>query len=197
MERCRLGRPARFKEADLIAAATTLAARLGPARTSIAAIAREASAPVGSVYHRYPSRGALLAEAWIVAAEAFGGQFLTVLNSARTPEAAVEAALVTPRFARADHAGGVVLFVHRRDDFLDEAPEESRARAAKQTSAMLNGLAQAARRLLPQDPRAREKLAVALIGIPYGAVRVFLPQAVPPKELDAVIAAAARAAIGH
>ncbi len=182
---------------DLTAATTTLAARLGPARTSIAAIAREAGVPVGSIYHRYPSRGALLAEAWIVTAEAFGAQFLAALNTARTPEAALEAALVTPRFARTNHAGGVVLFVHRRDDFLDEAPVESRTRATKQTSSMLNGLAQAARRLLPQDPRGREKLAVALIGIPYGAVRVFLPQAIPPKELDAVIAAAARAAIGH
>jgi AcrR family transcriptional regulator len=192
-----LGRPARIKDTDLISAATSIAARLGPTHTSIAAIARKAGVPVGSVYHRYPSRTALLAEAWIVAAEAFGQQFLTALNTARKPEAAIEAALVTPRFARANHAAGVALFVHRRDDFLDEAPEESRSRAAKQTSAMLNGLTQAARRLLPHDSRGREKLAVALIGIPYGAVRVFLPQAVPPKELDAVIAAAARAAIGH
>ena len=192
-----MGRPARITNVDLVAAASTVAARLGPARTSIAAIAREADVPVGSVYHRYPSRDALLAEAWISAAEAFGTQFLAALNAARTADAAVEAALVTPRFARANHAGGVALFVHRRDDFLVEAPEESRTRAAKQTSAMLNGVAQAAKRLLPQDPRGRDKLAVALIGIPYGAVRVFLPQAVPPKELDAVIAAAARAAIGH
>jgi len=28
-------------------------------------------------------------------------------------------------------------------------------------------------------------------------VRIFLPHAVPPKELDATIKAAARAAIGH
>ena len=62
---------------------------------------------------------------------------------------------------------------------------------------MLNSLTQAARRLLPNDPRGRDKLAVALVGIPYGAVRVFLPQAVPPAELDDTIAAAARAALGR
>jgi len=192
-----MGRPARITEAGLIAAARALAARLGPARTSVAGVAREAGVPVGSVYHRYPSRSALLAEAWIGSAERFGSHFRTVLDAARTPEAAVEAALVTPHFARADHAGGVMLFVHRRDDFLDEAPAESRARAAKQTSLLLNSLAQAARRLLPNDLRARDKLAVALVGIPYGAVRVFLPQAVPPVELDGTIAAAARAALGR
>ena len=55
-----MGRPARIFPADLIKAASKIAARLGPARATIAAIAKEAGAPVGSMYHRYPSRGALL-----------------------------------------------------------------------------------------------------------------------------------------
>jgi AcrR family transcriptional regulator len=192
-----MGRPARFTEQDLIAAACKVSARLGPAHTTIALIAGEAQAPVGSVYHRYASRGELLAEAWIAAAERFGAQFRSILAQATTIDAAIEAALVTPRFAREDHAGGVLLFAHRRDDFLDEAPEESRTRAAKQTSDVLFTIAEAAKRLMPKDPRGREKLAVALIGVPYGAVRIFLPQAVPPPEVDGMIEAAARAAIGH
>ena len=192
-----MGRPARIFPADLIAAASRIAARLGPARASIAAIAKEAGAPVGSMYHRYPSRGALLAEVWIAAAERFGAQFNAVLAAARDTDALIEAALITPRFAREDPAAGVVLFAHRRDDFLDEAPEESRARAAKLVSALQKELSNAAKRHLAGDPRGRERLAVALIGIPYGAVRVFLPQAVPPPEIDAVIAAATRAALSH
>lgn len=192
-----MGRPARFTEQDLIAATSRVSARLGPARTTIALIAAEAHAPVGSVYHRYPSKGALLAEAWIAAAEGFGAQFQSILGGARTVDEAIEAALVTPRFARADHAGGVLLFAHRRDDFLDEAPEESRARAAQQTSDVLHTISDAAKRLLPRDPRGRDKLSIALIGIPYGAVRMFLPHAVPPKELDPTIRAAALAAIAH
>jgi AcrR family transcriptional regulator len=192
-----MGRPARFTDQELIQAAARASAKLGPGNTTIGLIAKEAKAPVGSVYHRYPSKGALLAEAWIAAAERFGQQFRGVLASAKTIDEALEAALVTPRFARADHAGGVLLFAHRRDDFLDEAPEESRARATKQTSDVLHSIAETAKRFLPRDPRAREKLAVALVGLPYGAVRIFLPQAVPPAELDATIKAAARAAIGH
>jgi AcrR family transcriptional regulator len=192
-----MGRPARIFPADLIAAASRIAARLGAARATIAAIAKEAKAPVGSMYHRYPSRGALLAEVWIAAAERFGTQFSAVLTAARDADALIEAALITPRFAREDPAAGVVLFAHRRDDYLDEAPEESRTRAAKLVSALQKELAGAAKRLLPGDPRGRERLAVALIGIPYGTVRVFLPQAMPPLEIDAVIAAAARAALSH
>lgn len=191
-----MGRPARFTDQELIQATARISAKLGPGNATISLIAEEAKAPVGSVYHRYPSKGALLAEAWIAAAEGFGAQFRSILAQAKDIESALEASLVTPRFARTDHAGGVLLFAHRRDDFLDEAPEESRARATKQTSDVLHSIAEAAKRFLPRDPRGREKLAVALLGLPYGAVRIFLPHAVPPKELDTTIKAAARAAIG-
>ena len=109
-----MGRPARIFPADLVSAACRIAARLGPARATIAAIAKEAKAPVGSMYHRYPSRGALLAEVWIAAAERFGAQFGAVLAAARDANALVEAALITPRFAREDPAAGVVLFEWRR-----------------------------------------------------------------------------------
>jgi AcrR family transcriptional regulator len=191
-----MGRRAHISDADLVAAAARACARLGPGRATIDAIGREAGVPVGSVYHRTESRAALLAEVWIAAAQGFGAEFLAKLGDARSLGEAAEISLVTPRFTRADHAGGVVLLAHRRDDFLDGAPEEARARAARLSSDLQKGLADAARRLLPGDKRGREKMAVALIGIPYGAVRVFLPQATPPAELDPVILAAAKAALG-
>jgi AcrR family transcriptional regulator len=192
-----MGRRAHISDADLTAAARRVCARSGPGRATIDAIAREAGVPVGSVYHRTESRTALLAEVWIAAAQVFGNEFLAKLQDARSLADAAEVALVTPRFTRADHAGGVVLLAHRRDDFLEGAPDEARARAARLSSDLQKGLTDAARRLLPDDKRGREKMAVALIGIPYGAVRVFLPQATPPAELDPVILAAAGAALTH
>lgn len=190
-----MGRPAHISDDDLLNAAMRVAARLGPARATVAAIAQEAGVPIGSVYHRVPSRSALLADCWVKAAERFGATFSASLQAANTPEQAVEAALVTPRFAREDHAAAVLLLACRREDFLEEAPEETRIKAASLTASLQKGIAEAAARLLPHDPKGRERMAVALIGIPYGAVRVFLPQAMPPAELDAVIAAAARAAL--
>jgi len=192
-----MGRRAHISDADLTAAAGRVCARLGPGRATIDAIAREAGVPVGSVYHRTDSRTALLAEVWIAAAQVFGNEFLMKLQDARSLDTAAEVALVTPRFTRTDHAGGVVLLAHRRDDFLEGAPDEARARAARLSSDLQKGLTDAARRLLPDDKRGREKMAVALIGIPYGAVRVFLPQATPPAELDPVILAATMAALTH
>src|SRR5215207_4104110 len=53
-----MGRPAQISNDALIGAATMVAAKLGPARTSIAAVSREAGVPTGSIYHRLPSRDA-------------------------------------------------------------------------------------------------------------------------------------------
>jgi AcrR family transcriptional regulator len=190
-----MGRPAHISEEDLLNAAMRVAARLGPARATVAAIAQEAGVPIGSVYHRVPSRQALLANCWVEAAERFGSRFLSQLEASSSLEAVAEAALVTPHFAREDHAAAVLLLACRREDFLEQAPEETRAKAASLTGNLQKGIAESARRLLPGDPKARERMAVALIGIPYGAVRVFLPQAIPPAELDRVITAAAKAAL--
>lgn len=191
-----MGRPSQISQADLIAAATLVAARLGPAATSIAAISKAAGVPTGSIYHRLPSRDALLAEIWLSAAERFQVLALKEFSSAGTVEEAAEAALVTPRFARSEHASAVVLNSHRREEFLrPDAPEEYRSRAIKLAAELREGIALAASRLLPGDPKAKEKIAVALIGIPLGAVRVFLPQAVPPVEIDGTIKAAVRAAL--
>jgi len=191
-----MGRPARIDQDTLIGRATVVAARLGPAATSIAAVSKAAGIPTGSIYHRLPSRDALLAEIWLSAAARFQALALEKFMAARSLDEAAEAALVTPRFAREQHAAAVVLNSHRREEFIRaDAPEEYRARAAKLAAELRDGIAAIAGRLLPGDPKAKEKAAVALIGIPLGAVRVFLPQAVPPKEIDATIEAAVRAAL--
>jgi AcrR family transcriptional regulator len=192
-----MGRPAEISQEELIAAATLVAARLGPAATSIAAVSKAAGIPTGSIYYRLPSRDALLAEIWLSAAERFQALALEKFRVARSLDEAAEAALVTPRFAREQHAAAVVLNSHRREEFLRAGvPEAYRARAAKLAAELRDGIAAIAERLLPGDSRAKEIIAVALIGIPLGAVRVFLPQAVPPKEIDAAIEAAVRAALG-
>src|SRR5258708_16490269 len=121
-----MGRPARIFPTDLINAASKIAARLGPARATIAAIAKEAGAPIGSMYHRYPSRGALLAEVWIAAAERFGTRFSAILAAASGIDALIQAALLTPRFAREDPPPALLLFPHPRHAFLHEPPPHTR-----------------------------------------------------------------------
>src|ERR1700674_4633302 len=161
-----MGRSPRISNADLVAAATRVAARLGPARATVELIAREAIVPVGSVYHRFPSRAALMAEAWIDAAGRFGADVIARLDAAKTLEDVLEAALVTSRFARADPSAGVVLFANRREDFLADAPGPSKARAAALTSALQGSIAAAARRLLPGNRRGASSSPWRFSGFP-------------------------------
>jgi AcrR family transcriptional regulator len=58
-------RLAKFTEDSIIDASIEVVARCGVAAVSIAAIAGKAGAPTGSVYHRFESRGAILARAWL------------------------------------------------------------------------------------------------------------------------------------
>src|SRR3954470_21795085 len=60
-----MARPARFSDADLLAAAAHVAAEGGPAAATVGAIAKAAGAPTGSLYHRFPSRDALLGTLWL------------------------------------------------------------------------------------------------------------------------------------
>ncbi|HEY0062432.1 MAG TPA: TetR/AcrR family transcriptional regulator [Telluria sp.] len=58
-------RLAKFTEDSIINASIDVVAHCGVAAVSISAIASKAGAPTGSVYHRFESRGAILARAWL------------------------------------------------------------------------------------------------------------------------------------
>ncbi|SHH09128.1 TetR/AcrR family transcriptional regulator [Massilia sp. CF038] len=58
-------RLAKFSEDSIIQASIEVVAHCGVSAVSIAAIASKAGAPTGSVYHRFESRGAILARSWL------------------------------------------------------------------------------------------------------------------------------------
>lgn len=58
-------RLAKFTEIQFIDSAIEVAAQCGVKAVSISAIAVNAGAPIGSVYHRFDSRGTILARAWL------------------------------------------------------------------------------------------------------------------------------------
>jgi AcrR family transcriptional regulator len=58
-------RLAKFTESQLIDSAISVAAQCGVHAVSMAAIASMSGAPIGSVYHRFDSRGTILARAWL------------------------------------------------------------------------------------------------------------------------------------
>jgi AcrR family transcriptional regulator len=109
-----MGRLARFTNDQFIDAAMRIAAAEGPAAVTVAAVAREIGAPVGSVYHRFLSRDVLLAEVWLKIVASFQEAFLRLLENGR----GLEAALHTPRWVRQHPAEARIILLYRREELV-------------------------------------------------------------------------------
>src|SRR4029453_16427370 len=102
----------------VLAGALRVVAREGPRGSTIGQIAEEVRAPSGSIYHRFASRDALLAELWLETVEDFQREFLAALEGPDTLERGVAAALYTPQWARERLPEARLLLVHRREDLV-------------------------------------------------------------------------------
>jgi AcrR family transcriptional regulator len=183
-----LGRAPKFAREDLLQAAVADLAGGGTAR--IEAIAAAVGAPVGSIYHRFTSREQLLAEAWLLAVRHFQAAFLPPLQAARSAEEGVAAALAVPRWSRAHPQLAALLISRRQSDFFGaEVPVALRRDATRLNDTVVREIRAFARRA----ERSRLQCRIALVGVPYGAVRTFLPDQRVPREVDDMIAAAYRA----
>src|SRR5258708_16469747 len=101
-------RPSRFSRQDILEASVLVAARAGPHALTMTAVAAAASAPTGSLYHRFASRDELLAEAWVRTMGSFLDEFLPALAVATEP-AGLAAALGPIEWARAHLNGAPIL----------------------------------------------------------------------------------------
>ena len=63
--------PRKHDTDEILDAARAIVLAAGPRAASVATIARESGAPVGTLYHRFGSRDGLLAAAWLRALERF------------------------------------------------------------------------------------------------------------------------------
>lgn len=111
-------RLARFNPDAFVAAATALVAEAGPSAATMAAIARRVGAPMGSLYHRFESRAAVLATAWIEAHSAFLARIEGPLRAGH----GLDAALAIPAWARDDFTRSRFLLLNDADTLFDDPP---------------------------------------------------------------------------
>src|SRR5215207_8795100 len=109
-----MARPARFSDSGLLTAAAQVAAVHGPGNATIGAIAKAAGAPTGSLYHRFPSRDALLGTLWLDLVGSFQHGWIAALEEGD----AQAAALHTPAWVRSHPQEARLLLLYRREDFL-------------------------------------------------------------------------------
>src|ERR1700722_10756226 len=101
-------RGSKFDQAEFVDAALLLLSEGGPTAVTMAAIGRRSGAPTGSIYHRFPSRSAVVGAAWLRALTAFADEIETALGSA-SPDAA---AMTLVDWSRAHPREARVLFLN-------------------------------------------------------------------------------------
>jgi AcrR family transcriptional regulator len=178
-----MGRNARFNNEQFIDAALKIAAGQGPAAVTIAAVAGEIGAPVGSVYHRFLSRDVLMAEVWLRVAASFQDEFLSALEKGE----GIEAALHTPRWVRQHSAEARILLLYRREELVAGSwPEEMKERALGISLRLDAGISEFAARTFGKAGREEiNRTVFAIIDVPYAAVLRYIRQGKkPPRAVE-------------
>ncbi len=175
-----MGRLSTVNTAELYAAVGAHLAESGS--VTLQDIVKATGCSIGSLYHRYQSREGLLAAAWLDAATAFQGVFLTALH-----QSGREAAMATPRFCRDEKAKAVILACCRKSEFLnDSTPDQLR-----QDIEILNKKTESQIRIFAkQSGYSLEDCLLATVAFPLGAVRLYLPTRDVPASLDIKVAQA-------
>ena len=131
-----MGRKAYFQHNEFIDAAVQIIAEDGLGALTIAALAKRINAPVGSVYHRFPSRDALLAELWLNIIELYQNEFLKYLQ-----EDGLKATLDGLKWVRTHPYEARIMLLYRLEDLTSgEWPEDLQKRASRLAKELQEGI---------------------------------------------------------
>lgn len=185
-----MGRPVRHTHSTILDCAKRLSAEVGPQKLTIAAIAARTGAPVGSIYHRYASRDAILAAVWLDLVETFQEQLLAALTGDDPVAAGLAAVGFTCRWVRRHPHEARLLLLYRREDFAAEGwPQSYRRRAQALALRARESLERYATRLLGRGgPAELRRVRFALVDLPTAALKRDIEAGVSPaKGLEALL----------
>ncbi len=182
-----MGRASTINETAVFAAVGQALSDTGT--VTLQSVVTETGASIGSLYHRYQSREGLLAATWIDAVSAFQDAFTLSLN-ADMEDAGENAALATPRFCRAHRSRAIVLSCCRQSEFLSPKTPAP----LQQTMATINDEGvKALRRFARRSGLNLEVCQHAIVSVPLGIVRAYLPSRPVPARVDNYVRTAYRA----
>ena len=174
-----MGRKAHFKHDEFIDAAMRMVADKGPSSLTVSALASGMKAPIGSVYHRFPSRNVLLAQLWIRIVESFQRGFLETLE-----HDGLSAALYAVGWVREHPDEARVLLLHRREELVSGPwPAQLKDDAARLTQEMDAGIRRFAEKHFGSlSLEALRRAAFALTDVPLAALRPHVERGEQPPE---------------
>ncbi|MGI5193572.1 TetR/AcrR family transcriptional regulator [Streptomyces sp. CA-288835] len=167
-----MARPPLYDMNRLLDAALELAAGAGPPAVTMAAVAKAAGAPSGSVYHRFPSRTALLAELWLRTVEGFQEGWFAALSGHRDPrDAAAAGARHVVAWSRGNRPEAVVLLYGAEDYGRADWSQPYLRRAGEGHRRVSEALATLGKSLGVEGELERDQLTLAVIDLPLAVVR--------------------------
>jgi AcrR family transcriptional regulator len=180
-----MGRKAYFKHEEFIDSAIQIIAEDGLGALTIAALAKRINAPVGSVYHRFPSRDALLAELWLNIIEPFQDEFLKILL-----EDGLQAVISCLNWVRAHPYEARVMLLYRLDDLITgQWPKDIQKRASRLAKDLHEGIALFTKKQFGRITKENtDRVVFALHDAPIGIFRRYLRNnKIPPESVAELI----------
>lgn len=188
-----MARPAKFTADDILDGAARAIAEHGPGAT-IAQVSAEIGAPVGSIYHRFPSREHLLASLWIRAIGRFQAGLLATRVIEDPREALLAQAVHQPRFCRSHPDDALAMSLYSQRELVASGPESLRPAAARiNDDIWALGREQTLALYGTTGGRTADVVALAVRQTPYGMIRHYVRtrDKIPRWIDEAVLAAAA------
>jgi AcrR family transcriptional regulator len=184
-------------EDDILAAVRDLLLEAGPRGVTTAAVSVRSGAPTGSLYHRFGSRAAMVAELWVRTIRRFHAFVFEATSSAAPglPRAlALGQAVIT--FAAEHPEDARLLLIASREELAKDSELPS---GLTEELATLNAPVEELARQLCRElygrvtPAGMERVVLAVVGLPYTAVRRRLLQNRSPEGLWPLVEKGARA----
>jgi len=184
-------------EEDILTAVRDLLLDHGPRGVTTAAVSARSGAPTGSLYHRFGSRSIMVAELWVRTIRRFHVFVLEVVEGEEPglPRALALAKSVVDFAAQHPQDARLMLVASREELQRDEGLPPDLAEALSTLNAPVEELTrQLCRELYGRvTPAGVERVALAVAGLPYTAVRRRLLLGRNPASVWPMVEQGARA----
>lgn len=174
-----MGRKAHFKNEEFIDSAIQIIAEEGLGALTIAGLSTRVTAPIGSVYHRFPSRDALIAELWLNIIESFQNEWLKILETDGR-----KATLFCLDWARNHPNEARVMLLYRMEDLVSgDWPKDLQKRAQRLSKQLREGVAAFTKKQFGKVTNEyTDRTLFALHDAPMGILRRYLQDNKTPAK---------------
>lgn len=179
-----MGRPAAHDADQLLDAAAGLFAQGGARTLTMAAVAREAGAPSGSVYHRFPGRPSLLAALWLRTVSRFERGFREAIGEQPTPDDVVAAGAWMVTWCRDHLPEAVILQAGARAFDPGTWPEADQRALADHEAGVRDFARRTVKTVATQAQRPRDQVAFTIFELPLAVMRPSLTAGRQPSPRD-------------